>query len=93
MLPLSHPKSAFQVSGNHQMVNHLVAAGNLSFSARVTWWLSCMVLRGLLSLLDVTVRPLGHSVPSVARRDHWGKTDAFLSASDSQYSHSIVDRL
>ena len=66
---------------------------SLSFSARVTWWLSCMVLRGLLSLLDVTVGPLGHSVPSVARRDHWGKTDAFLSASDSQYSHSIVDRL
>ena len=52
-----------------------------------------MVLRGLLSLLDVTVGPLGHSVPSVARRDHWGKTDAFLSASDSQYSHSMVDRL
>ena len=65
----------------------------LSFSARVTWWLSCMVLRGLLSLLDVTVGPLGHSVPSVTRRDHWGKRDVFLSASDSQYSHSMVDRL
>ena len=54
---------------------------------------SCLVLRGLLWLLDVTVGPLGHSVPSVTRRDHWGKRDVFLSASDSQYSHSMVDRL
>ena len=92
MLPLSHPKSAFQVSGNHQMVNHLVAAGNLSFSARVTWWLSCRVLSGHLSLCYSTVGSLGHSVPSVARRDHWGKRHAFLSASASQYSHSMVGR-
>ena len=53
------------------------------------YWLYSYVL----SLLDVTVGLLDHSVPSVARRDHWGKRDAFLPASDSQYSHSIVDRL
>ena len=29
MLPLSHPKSAFHISGNHQMVSHLVAPGSL----------------------------------------------------------------
>ena len=93
MLLLSHPKSVFHVSGNHQMMSHLVAPRNLSFSARVTWWLSCTVLRGLLSLLDATVGLLSHSVASVALRDHWGKQDAFLSASDSQYSHSMVHRL
>ena len=36
MLPLSHPKSAFQVSGNHQMVSHLLAAGNLCLSLPVS---------------------------------------------------------
>ena len=66
---------------------------SLSFSARVTWWLSCRVLSGHLSLWHTTVGSLGHFVPSVAWRDHWGKRDAFLSASDSQYSHSMVDRL
>ena len=65
---------------------------SLSLSARVTWWLSCKVLSGHLSLWDSTVGSLGHSVPSVARRDHWGKRHAFLSASASQYSHSMVGR-
>ena len=65
---------------------------SLSLSAHVTWWLSCRVLSGHLSLWDSTVGSLGHSVPSVARRDHWGKRHAFLSASASQYSHSMVGR-
>ena len=56
---LSHSKSAFHVSGNHQVMSH---QEYLSFSARVTWWLSCTVLRGLLSLLDATVGMLGHFV-------------------------------
>ncbi|KAG5201132.1 hypothetical protein JEQ12_005666 [Ovis aries] len=36
---------------------------------------------------------LGHSTILClsARIDHWEKRDAFLSASDSQYSHSMVD--
>ena len=29
----------------------------------------------------------------VAQRDHWGKRDAFLSATDSQYPHSMAGRL
>ena len=32
---------------------------SLSFSARLTWYLSCTVLRGHLSLLDVTVGTVG----------------------------------
>ena len=61
MLPLSHPKSSFHVSGNHQMVNHPGAPGNLGPSLpAVTWCLSCPVLRGHLSLSDTTVGMVGH---------------------------------
>ena len=93
MLPLSHPKSAFHISGNHQMVSHLVAPRNLSFSARVTWWLTCMVLSGLLLTVGCDCWDTPPFCALVARIDHWEKRDAFLSASDSQYSHSIVGRL
>ena len=93
MLPLSHPKSAFHVSGNHQVVSHLVAPRNLSFSARVTWWFSCMVLSGLLLTVGCDCWDTPPFCALVARIDHWEKRDAFLSASDSQYSHSMVGRL
>ena len=36
MLPLNHPKSAFHVWGNHQMVSHLVAPRNLCLSLPVS---------------------------------------------------------
>ena len=93
MLPLSCPKylPCFRESPNGESPG--CSWESLSFSTCVTWWLSCRVLRGLLSLLDATVGLLSHSVASVALRDHWGKQDAFLSASDSQYSHSVVGRL
>ena len=35
----------------------------------------------------------GHFVLSVEQRDHWGKRDSFLSASDSQFAHSMVGGL
>ena len=54
--------------------------GSLSFSARVTGCLSGTVLWGHLSLSDATVGIVGHFVPLVAWRDHWGKRDAFLSS-------------
>ena len=60
MLPLRHAKSPFHASGNHQTVSHRVAPGNLSFSAQVTWCLSCVILRRHLSLLDVTVGTVSH---------------------------------
>ena len=73
MLPLSHPKSTFHISGNRQKVSHLVAPRNLCLSlprshgalalyffAWITWCLSHMVLRGHLSLSDMTVGVVGH---------------------------------
>ena len=59
MLPVSHPKSVFHVSGNHQMVSPCWP-GNLSVSAWVTRCPSCMVLRGHLLLSDVAVGVVGH---------------------------------
>ena len=35
---------------------------SLSFFARVTWWLHCRALTGLVSLLDVTVGPPGPAI-------------------------------
>ena len=70
MLPLSHPKSAFHVSGNRQMVSQvpwLLLRISVFFCP---WCLSCTVLRGHLSLLDVTVGMVGHFVPLVAQRCH-----------------------
>ena len=65
----------------------------MSFSAWVTWCLSCMRLRDHLSLSDWTVESVGHFCPLFARRDHWEKRVAFLSASDSLYPHSMAGRL
>ena len=42
---------------------------------------------------DATVGTVGHFVPLVTWRDHWDKRDTFLSASDSQHSHSMTCRL
>ena len=64
-----------------------------SVSARVTRCPSCTVLRGHLSLSGATVGSVGHFRALVPRGDHWDKRDAFLSASDSQYPHSMADRL
>ena len=36
MLPLSRPKRAFLVSGNHESVSHLAAPGNLCLSLPVS---------------------------------------------------------
>ena len=94
VLPLSHPKRAFHISGNCQTASHQVAPRNLvSFSAWVTWCLSCMRLRDHLSLSDWTVESVGHFCPLFARRDHWEKRVAFLSAGDSPYPHSMAGRL
>ena len=57
VLPLSHPKSAFHLSGNRQTVSHLVAPRNLCLSLPGN---SCTVLRGHLPLLDATVGTVGH---------------------------------
>ena len=52
-----------------------------------------MLLRDHLSLSDWTVESVGHFCPLFARRDHWGKRVAFLSAGDSPYPHSMACRL
>ena len=52
-----------------------------------------MVLRGHLSWSGATVGSVGHFRALVTRGDHWDKRDAFLSAGDSQYPHSMADRL
>ena len=85
MLPLSHPKRAFLVSGNLESVSHLAAPGNLCLSLPVSpggfaAGLSQVSSHCWTRLLGP--RP-GHFVLSVERRDHWGKRDSFLSASDS----------
>ena len=46
---------------------------SLSFSSRVTWYLSGTVLRDYLSLSYETVGTVGHFVPLVARGRHWDK--------------------
>ena len=66
---------------------------SLSFSARVIWCISCIVLKGHLSLLDATVGMVGHFVPLITRRDHWDNRVAFLLVCDSQYPHSTACRL
>ena len=50
-------------------------------------------LRGHLSRSDATVGTVGPFCALVARRDHWDKGDAFLSAGDSQYPLSTAHRL
>ena len=52
-----------------------------------------MVLRGHLSRSGATVGSVGHFRALVTRGDHWDKRDAFLSAGDSPYPHSMADRL
>ena len=95
MLPLSHPKRAFLVSGNLESVSHLAAPGNLCLSLPVSpggfaAGLSQVSSHCWTRLLGP--RP-GHFVLSVERRDHWGKRDSFLSASDSQFARSMVGGL
>ena len=85
MLPVSHPKSAFRVSGNHQMVPPGCSWEALSFSARVTWCLSRMVLRAHFSLSDVTVGTVGHLCAVSRMESSPGQKGPFLSAGDSQY--------
>ena len=94
MLPLSHPKSSFHVSGNHQTVSHPVAPGNLCRSLPRSHGALAAQFSGVTSYC--WMRLLGRSaifVPLVAQRDHWGKRDAFLSAGDSQRPHYMADRL
>ena len=91
MLPLSHPKHSFHVSGKHQTVSHLTAPGNLCLSLPVS---PGGFAAGLSQVLSHCWTRLGSRfVPSVARRGHWGKRDSFLSASDSQFAHSMVGGL
>ena len=54
--------------------------------------LSHTVLRGQLSLSDVTIGTVDHFC-AISHTDHGDKRDAFLSASDSQYPHSMAGRL
>ena len=42
---------------------------SLSFSARVTWWLHCRALTGLVSLLDATVGPPARPFCAVSRTE------------------------
>ena len=65
----------------------------LSFSARVTCCLSCTVLRGHLSLSDVTVGKVSHFYAISGTERSLGQRDAFLSAGDSHYPHSTAGRL
>lgn len=96
MLPLSHPGSAFHISGHRQAVSHPVGPGNLSlfsfFPARVAWCLS-RTLRGHLSRSDAIVGTVGPFCALVTWRDHREKGDASLSAGDSQYPLSTAYRL
>ena len=92
MLPLSHPKSTFHISGNRQKVSHLAAPRNL-FLCPVTRYLSCSVLRGHLSLSDSTVGTVGHFVPLVTRRHHWDKKGRLFASRWLSVPHSMVHRL
>ena len=61
MLPLSHPKSAFHISGNRQMVSHLVAPRNLCLSLPGSHGALAARFSAVTShLLDVTVGMVGH---------------------------------
>ena len=94
MLPLSHLKSSFHVSGNHQTVSHPVAPGNLCRSLPRSHGALAAQFSGVTSYC--WMRLLGWSaifVPLVAQRDHWGKREAFLSVGDSQRPHYMADRL
>ena len=66
---------------------------SLSFSARVTCCLSCTVLRGHLSLSDVTVGKVSHFYAISGTERSLGQRDALLSAGDSHYPHSTAGRL
>ena len=93
MLPLSHPKSAFHVSGNLQTVSHPGAPGNLCLSlsrshAALAAWFS-----GSLSLSDMTVGKVSHFYAISGTERSLGQRDTFLSAGDSQYPHSVAGRL
>ena len=93
MLPLSHPKSAFHVSGNLQTVSHPGAPMNLCLSlsrshAALAAWFS-----GSLSLSDMTVGKVSHFYAISGTERSLGQRDTFLSAGDSQYPHSVAGRL
>lgn len=66
---------------------------SLSFSAQVTWCLSCPVLRGHLLLLDETVGMVSHFCAVSCTERSLGQKEAFLSAGDSQRPHYMADRL
>ena len=81
VLPLSHPKSAFRVSGNRPVVSHPAAPWDL--------YLSLPRSRGALAerFSEVTshscTRLLGRSaifVPIVARRRHWDKKERLFAS-------------
>ena len=55
MLPLSHPKSAFLVAGNHQTVSHLVAPRNLCLSLPRSDGALAARFSGVTSLSGATV--------------------------------------